>query len=74
MAAALPNTSIVTAQQDEPLDHLAWRVTGSDTALAEIMAANPNLTATHLPEGTEVIVPIRPAKSQMRETIQLWSE
>lgn len=63
----------VAALAAEPLDALAHRVTGSTSALAELMEFNPHLTMTHLPAGTLVFVPQRTAATPMRETIQLWN-
>lgn len=64
---------VIEAQADETLDQLAWRVTGSTSALVELMEFNPHLTTPHLPAGTSVLVPQRTASTPMRETIQLWS-
>jgi phage tail protein X len=63
----------IEALAEETLDQLAWRVTGSTTALAELMEFNPHLTMPHLPAGTLVFVPQRTSATPMRETIQLWS-
>lgn len=63
----------VAALPHEPLDALAHRITGSTSALAELMIFNPHLTMTHLPAGTLVFVPQRTAAAPMRETVQLWS-
>lgn len=63
----------VEALADETLDHLAWRITGSTSALVELMEFNPHLTIPHLPAGTLVFVPQRTTATPMRETIQLWN-
>lgn len=67
-------SAIYLTRAGEVLDAIAWRVYGTEQAVRDLLAANPQATflPACLPAGIQLTLPDRPALATPVETVRLW--